>query len=83
MPESLRVGNIARNRKMRRLVLRKDAQNCTPVAVHHRDLFTLAVLERVLRVSVEHAERERVGVEQEQIFFGHIPNVEKGDAKIC
>ena len=64
VPESLRVRHVARNRKVRRVVLCQDAEHRTPVTVHHRDVFALAVLERVLRIRVEHAERKRVGIKQ-------------------
>ena len=56
--ESLCVRDIAGNRKMRGLVLCQNAEHSAPVAVHHGNIFALAVDERVLAVSVEHAESE-------------------------
>ena len=56
--ESLCVRDIAGNRKMRGLVFSQNAEDCAPVAVHHGNVFALAVDEWVLAVSVEHAERE-------------------------
>ena len=63
--ESLCVRDVACNRKMRGLVLCQNAEDCTPVAVHHGNLFALAVDERVLAVSVEHAERECERIKKE------------------
>ena len=56
--ESLCMRDIAGNRKMCGLVFSQNAEDCAPVAVHHGNFFALAVDERVLAVSVEHAERE-------------------------
>ena len=64
VPESLGVRHVACNRKMRRLVLGQNAEYRTPVTVHHRNLFALAIFQRVLRIVVKHAERKRVRVEQ-------------------
>ena len=62
--ESLCVRDVAGNRKMRGLVLCQNAEDCAPVAVHHGNFFALAVDERVLAVSVEHAERECERIEK-------------------
>ena len=56
--ESLCVRDVACNRKMRGLVLCQNTQHRAPVAVHHGNLFALAVDKWVLTVSVEHAERK-------------------------
>ena len=57
--------DIACNRKMRGLVFCQNAEHRAPVAVHHGNLFALAVDKRILAVSVEHAEREREGIKKE------------------
>jgi hypothetical protein len=50
---------------MGRLVLRQDAEYRTPVAMHHGNVFALAVYQRILAIGVKHAERKSVGIEKQ------------------
>ena len=56
--ESLCMRDIAGDCKMRGLVLCQNTEHRTPIAVHHGNIFALAVDEWVLAISIEHAERE-------------------------
>ena len=65
VPECLGVGHVPSDGKMGRLVLCQNTEYRSPVAVHHGDVFALAVHQRVLAIGVKHAERKRVRIKEQ------------------
>ena len=65
VPESLGVGYISGNGKMGGLVFCQDAEYRPPVTVHHRNVFALAVYQRILAVGVKHTEGKGVRIEKQ------------------
>ena len=65
VPECLGVGHVPSDGKMGRLVLCQNTEYRSPVAVHHGDVFALAVHQGVLAIGVKHAERKRVRIKEQ------------------
>src|SRR5574344_1492502 len=64
MPER-RLPDIARDREMRRLMHRQNAEHRAPVTVHQGNVQPCGIHQRAFEVRIEHTERERKGVQQE------------------